>query len=116
MMHRDDHFGTKGSTAALLAAYALWFLTAGLGFAVCVTWHRALTHLYAALGGYKYGVTAYTYAVVTILLLAWLVLIVVAESYYRHGAENGTLLRRAGIMLGTIVALLVVALALGRVG
>jgi hypothetical protein len=115
-MHRDEHYGAKGSTAALLAAYALWFLTAGFSFAICVTWHRALTHLYVALGGYKYGLTAYTYAVITLLILAWLVLIVAAESWYRHGAERGILLRRGGTMLGALVALLVIGMVLDRVG
>ena len=119
MMQRDEQYGnvpTSGSTVKLIAAYLFWFLTMLAGFSVCVIWHGALTHLYLALGGYKYGLTAYTYAVIFTLLLAWLILVVVSEGWYRHGAENGLLLRRVGTMLTALIALAAVGAVLGRVG
>ncbi len=101
---------------ALIAAYLFWFLTMVVGFAVSVIWHGTLTHLYVTLGGYKYGLTAYTYAVIFTLLLAWLILVVASEGWYRRGAETGLLLRRAGTMLIALVALAAVGTVLGRVG
>ena len=107
---------TKGSTAALMAAYGLWFLTMVVAFATCVTWHGALVRLYATLDLNKWGLSAYNYTVIIVLILGWLVLVVVSESWYRRAADEGKLIRRSARMLGLLVALTLLGMAIGRLG
>lgn len=102
--------------AAIIGAYLLWILTMIVAFGVCVSWHGLLLRLYRALGWNKYGASAFNYTVIIILLLAWLVLVVISEQWYRHAAERGTLLRRGAWTLGILLALTGAALAIGRLG
>lgn len=107
---------SKGSAATFVAAYGLWALTMVVAFGVCVTWHGALMRLYLTLGLNKWGASAFTYAVVILLLMSWLVLVIVAESWYRRAAENGTLLRRGALVLGILIALTALGMAVNQVG
>jgi hypothetical protein len=99
---------------ALVGAYVLWVLTMIIAFGVCVSWQGVLLRIYTALGWNKYGLAGFNYAVIIILLGIWLVLVVATEHWYRRAAEQGTLLRRVAWTLGILIALLGVALAIGR--
>jgi hypothetical protein len=87
-----------------------------VAFATCVTWHGALVRLYATLGLNRWGLTAYNYTVIIVLILGWLVLVIVTESWYRRAADEGKLLRRGAWTLGILVALTVMGMAIGRLG
>lgn len=100
--------------AAIVGAYLFWVLTMIVAFGACVSWHGVLSHLYTVLGWNKYGLAGFNYAVVILLITVWLVLVVATEHLYRRGAEHGTLLKRAAWTLGILVALMGVALAIGR--
>jgi hypothetical protein len=99
---------------AIVGAYLLWIVTMIVAFGVCVSWQGALQRLYVALGWNRWGFAAFNYTTIILLIIAWLVLVVVSEHAYRRGAEHGTLLKRAAWTLGILVALMGVALAIGR--
>lgn len=108
--------GGAGGVLTVVAIYALWLLTGVIAFGVCVTWHTSLQRLYVVLGFNKYGLAAFTYAVIIALVLGWLILLVVAESWYRRAAEQGRLVQRAAWTIGALVALVALGLAVGLVG
>src|SRR6187455_747615 len=105
---------TKGGPLAIVGAYALWALTAVVAFAVFVSWHGALLGIYVALGLNKWGLSAYNYAVIIVLVLGWLVLVVATESWYRRAADDGKLVRRGAWILGILIALTALGMAIGR--
>lgn len=85
-----------------------------VAFGVSVTWHGALVRVYNVLGWNKWGLSAFNYIVITILLLLWLIFVIAAESILRRGADQGTLLKRSAWTIGILVALLVLGQAIGR--
>jgi hypothetical protein len=101
---------------AIVGAYLLWIVTMIVAFGVCVSWQRVLLRVYTALGWNKYGLAGFNYAVIIILITIWLVLVVATEHLYRRGAEQGLLIKRGAWTLGILVALLGVAMAVGRLG
>ena len=105
----------KGSTAAFIAAYGLWALTMVVAFGACITWHGTLVRLYAAFNLNKWGVSAYNYAVIIVLVMGWLVFIFAAESMYRRAADEGKLIRRSAWLLGIPIALTALGMVIGRV-
>lgn len=102
-----------GDIPTIIAVYALWLLTGAIAFAVCITWQTTLQRLYVALGLNKYGLAAFTYTVLIVLILGWLTLVIVAEGYYRRAAEAGRLWRRGAGLIGALVALAAVGIAVG---
>ena len=107
--------GVGNGLLTTAAVYGLWLLTAVVAFAVCTTWQITLQRLYVAFRFDKYGLAAFTYTVLIALVLGWLILIVVAEGLYRRAADEGRLWRRGAWIIGSLVALVVVGLVVGRV-
>ena len=90
----------------LAAAYGCWLVTGTLGLAALSAWRAALLALYVALGFNRWGRTAFNDIVVIALLLAWLVLVVATEGWYRQAAARGALGRRFARMTAALLALL----------
>jgi len=87
---------------AIAAAYAVWLLAAVAGMAVLfAVWLPALLKLYTFVGllmrwrGAVWVYPAFSNAVVLAFALTWLVLVVLGEAWFRAGASQGGLLRRA---------------------
>jgi hypothetical protein len=85
----------------LVAAYAVWFLSSALGVAVLLAWHEALDGLYRQFALQSRSVQAmwayslFSNAVAVVFALPWLVLVVVAEAWFRGSVERRLLRQRA---------------------
>ncbi len=90
------------------AAYGAWLATMALAVGVMYVWRAALLQLYIALRFDKYAFAAFNNTIVIVFLLAWLVMVVVTESWYRQAAEKGLLGRRFARLSLVLLALLAV--------
>ncbi len=102
--------GTPGrlrrSVLPVAAAYGAWLVTMALAVGVMYVWRAALLQLYVALQLDKYGMAAFNNTVVIVFLLAWLVMVVLTENWYRQAAEKGLLGRRFARLSLVLLALL----------
>lgn len=90
----------------LVAAYGCWLATGALGLAALAAWRAALLALYVALGFNRWSRTAFNDLLVIVFLLAWLVLVVATEGWYRQAAARGAVGRRFARMTAALLALL----------
>lgn len=77
--------------AMVAATYVAWFATCVISAGVLITWHTALMRLYIVMRFNKYGGAFFNDMVVLSLAMIWLALIVLAESWFRRSANEGTL-------------------------
>jgi hypothetical protein len=77
--------------AMVAATYVAWIVSCVIGAGVLITWHSALLRLYVIMGFNKYGGAFFNDMVVLSLAMIWLALVVLAESWYRRTANEGTL-------------------------
>ena len=102
--------GTSGrrrrTILPIAAAYGAWLATMALAVGVMVAWYPTLLQLYVALRLNKYGMAAFNNTIVIVFLLAWLVMVVVTESWYRQAAEKGLVRRRFVRVVVALLALL----------
>ena len=102
--------GTPGrlrrTVLPIAAAYGAWLATMALAIGVILVWRDALLQLYVALRLDKYGMAAFNNTVVIVFLLAWLVLVVATESWFRQAADKGLVRRRFARLAVVLVALL----------
>ena len=94
----------------IAAAYGAWLATMALAVGVIVAWRAALLQLYVALRLDKYGMAAFNNTIVIVFLLAWLVMVVITESWYRQAVEKSLLRRRFARLTVVLLALLAVGL------
>ena len=99
----------------IAAAYGAWLVTMALAVGVMYIWRDALLQLYVALRLDKYGMAAFNNTVVIVFLLAWLVMVVLTENWYRQGAEKGLLGRRFARLSVVLLALLGLGFVIERV-
>lgn len=78
------------SIATVLATYGAWIVTGVLGVGVFITWHATLLRFYVGRFN-RYGTAAFNNTAVILLVLAWLVLLMAAEGWYRRAARDGAL-------------------------
>ena len=92
----------------IAGAYGAWLVTMVLAVGVMYVWRSALLQLYIALSLEKYAFAAFNNTIVIVFLLAWLVMVVVAEGWYRQAAEKGLVGRRFArvslVLLGLLAA------------
>jgi hypothetical protein len=90
----------------IAAAYGGWLVAGALAVGVLVVWHTALMRLYVALRFDKWGYAAFNDTLVIVFLLAWLVLVVATESWFRQAADKGLVGRRFARLAVVLLALL----------
>ena len=94
----------RGRLGAYLLAYLLWAVVGGLGLVALARLRDAVLHL-AVVARWSPWVFGFVDKTALILLgLAWLVLILVCEAYFRAGAQRGDLLRRFARIAGPTIA------------
>jgi hypothetical protein len=98
----------RRSILPVVAAYGAWLATMALAVGVMYVWRSALLQLYVALQLNKYGIAAFNNTIVIVFLLAWLVMVVVTESWFRQAVEKGLLGRRFARLSLVLLALLAV--------
>lgn len=97
----------RQNLAWLLGIYGAWLVTLALGGAIFYVWSGALRELYLRLRLNPWGFAAYQNAVGLLLIVAWLVLAVAAEGWYRHSGDGARLAGRvARLVAGELVVLL----------
>ncbi len=92
------------------AAYGAWLVTMALAVVVMYVWRSALLQVYIALRLDKYAFAAFNNTIVIVFLLAWLVMVVITESWFRQAAEKGLLGRRFARLSLVLLALLAAGL------
>jgi hypothetical protein len=90
----------------IAAAYGGWLVTGALAVGVLAVWHTALTRLYVALRFDKWGYAAFNDTLWIVFLLAWLVLVVATEHWFRQAADKGLVGRRFARLAVVLLALL----------
>jgi hypothetical protein len=105
----------RRSILPVAGAYGAWLATMALAVGVMYVWRAALLQLYVALQLNKYGIAAFNNTIVIVFLLAWLVMVVVTESWFRQAAEKGLLGRRFARLSLVLVALLAVGFLTERI-
>ena len=100
----------RRSILPVAAAYGAWLATMVLAVGVMYVWRAALLQLYIELQLNKYGIAAFNNTIVIVFLLAWLVMVVVTESWYRQAAEKGLVGRRFARVSVVLLALLAAGL------
>ena len=109
--HAQDTPGRlRRSVLPVAAAYGAWLVTMALAVGVMVVWRDALLQLYIALRLDKYAFAAFNNTIVIVFLLAWLVMVVITESWYRQAVEKGLLGRRFARVSVVLLALLAAGL------
>ncbi len=96
----------RRSILPIVGAYGAWLVTMVLAVGVMYVWRSALLQIYIALRLDKYAFAAFNNTIVIGFLLAWLVMVVVTESWYRQAVEKGLLGRRFARISLVLLALL----------
>ena len=92
----------------IAAAYGAWLVSIVLAVVVLAVWRAALLQLYIELRLEKYAFAAFNNTIVIVFLLAWLVMVVATENWYRQAAEKGLIGRRFARLSLVLLALLAI--------
>ncbi|HLG50513.1 MAG TPA: hypothetical protein VKY56_02625 [Chloroflexota bacterium] len=109
----DGHWNAFGRTGA---AYGIWVLTAALAAVVALIWRSVLLGLFVRLHLNHYAFALYDDVVVLALVLAWLVLLIVAEARCRESANRGRLVAFAARLDGGLGVLGIIGYVLYQLG
>ena len=101
----------RRALALAAATYGAWLVTLALGGASVYYWLGVARELYIRLRLNPYGFAAWQNGAAILLIVAWIVLAVGSEGWYRTGATRGRLAGR----VARLVTIEVVSLLLGIV-
>lgn len=94
----------RGSLAAYLLVYLLWAIAGVLGLVALARLREAALHLVVVARWSPWVMGFVDKAALILLGLAWLILILFCEAYFRAGAKKRALLQRFGAVAGLEIA------------